>query len=366
MTKQRSSVRIYDKTRYQQLIALHETIKKHFVQTGLRPRIADLLHLEGFHLLKRIDFVNAIKRFSPITKYLRPPGPPKHFFTAAINIELGIVQVDFAEFHRNYQVQNDRAIGFILAVDTLSNKLMGYVTPSKDGKHWRRAVDKFVKEHKYITRFVSDQESALTSDKFHKEMEDKYGIKWTHIRLRNKAFSAESYIGHMKQWLSVILDWSPPERKGRWVDHFYKQIDFYNNSKIAGTSFTPNDINPSNVDKFIAQKFKDPHFVESYNINHLSNLPNQIVDDLFKFREFAKVRVRKSAEKDVGFQKRSVKGSYSNNEYIIVKRSLWYIPSAKGYQAGYHLYNPKTKQVLKEMFYTSDLIQIPDPLQNNV
>lgn len=122
------------------------------------------------------------------SKYVRPP----HYFSPSI-WRYGIVQIDLAEFEVSHKRENGGCGAFLLASEMISQQIAIVACRDKGTKSWEGAVTTMAETRFPAVRyFVSDRESALTSRHFQKRIREKFNIRWTHLKSRNKVSAAAS------------------------------------------------------------------------------------------------------------------------------------------------------------------------------
>ena len=104
-------------------------------------------------------------------------------------------------FKEEYRKQNDKCAAFLLAVNSLSHKLLAYPTPNKNAKSWRRALETLTLEHAdEVSLFISDNDTAIKED-LRKYLYDKYQISWSYSFHRSKSYLAEVYMRSVGLWV---------------------------------------------------------------------------------------------------------------------------------------------------------------------
>lgn len=328
------------------------------IKRGVKPQMTDLMQLNRLNNWNytRSDIKDMLDR-KPFIDIYKSPRKKQKVFASDPFPRIGTVQIDWAQFKKNLRVKNRQCTGFILGVDVHTHFLMIYPTVSRAQQHWLAAVDSFVERYPYFTRGVSDRETALDNKTFRREVLQKYNITWSYIHLRNKAYSSETYIRHVKTWLTLGMKWL---NTNNWVDLVPVIADYYNSNPIKNTSFAPRDITPNNFETYIEEKYNDNTLVESYNTNQI-NYPDSFIGDLYKFDIGDLVRIRVDViPKVTTFSKRSVEGSYSKDVYVVFKRAFTYVIKHSQYEPIYYLTDITTNQILPSLFYESDLIAAND------
>lgn len=269
---------------------------------------------------------------------------------------LGHTQIDFAEFRKELKGYNDRKIGFILAVDQASFRLVALPTKKKDTKSWLKLVEEVVERDPTQTKVITDRDAAVTTTKFRDYIKDTYGVSWNVLHNRNKAYLAERMIGRVKRQLSIYMN---ANNTPRWVDFLEPLIKEHNSTTIPGTSYSPNQITWNNFDHYMGQVNKDPNFQQSLNLAYFNTVPPEAVN-LFKFTLGDKVRVNRKVYPDLSqrrklFDKPTVIGTYGENPFVVLARGFFYVPKAKGYLRVYTLFDLDKETPVPGTFYERDL-----------
>jgi hypothetical protein len=241
--------------------------------------------------------------------------------------------------------------GFIVGVECLSGKIA--CIPCTDGgsESWEKAVTEMIEgSYGEIRHIVSDRDVAVTSKKFRRGIWDNYGIRWTYLRSRSKAFRAERQIRNLKERLSTAMRANPGEDD--WTRFLPAIIKDYNSQKIPGTDIRRNSVNKNNYMSLLEDLYqsKDPDLL--FNVSSASNFSADMKRELFRFAVGEAVLLRKSADytsqKSI-FDKASVRGNFGPKPYTIRAASL----KANGtlfYTPVYSL------RGLRGWFYDSELI----------
>lgn len=342
-------------TRSQRLDQLEEHVRRR-LRSGTRPRVSDLLEFARKLSLSEKDVRRVRNRVSSLGVLTAPVSKVRAHF-GNVYPTLGQVQMDFAEFRKNWRVQNGQRVGFILAVDVLTTKL--YVTPvtGKKSSDWERAVEEMVTQPPGISKIVSDRDAAVTSRTFRDRISERYHVEWDFILSREKAYYAELFIGLVKSDLSVLCRERDTKR---WVDLVPTLVRDRNERLVPGTQFSPSQVTWENVDQFVRQRYADPNFDRSYNINAINALPIASREKIFTFRVGERVRIDRRTHpyaperrKAVG-DKPSVHGSFTDKTYVVSDRALLYVPR-RGYQQAYYVFDPEKKRSLPVTFYAQNL-----------
>jgi len=199
---------------------------------------------------ERIEVYSRLRSGHPSgARFSRQDGRRRAFQTLS-PLRPGVYFIDYAEFHKSWAWHNDRATGFLVAVENLTNRLFVLPSKGKSTRSWLDSVARFVELTRNVAVINSDRDSVATSPRFAAEMEDKYGLHWCFLPKGNKSYLAERYVGLVKTKLSQAL-----EAKGgkRWVDLVGPLVREYNSQKVPGTSYTRQGVDRSNFESFASQ-----------------------------------------------------------------------------------------------------------------
>ena len=333
-------------------------------KTGIPPTGKQLL---SYAIKNKLSGVS----LSKIYQYLRERAPVVGPFSRSSKIKSfqtigvprpGLYFLDYGEFHKGWANHNDGCTGFLVAVENLTNRLFVLPTKGKGTRQWLEAIDKFVEVTRDVRVIFSDRDAVAQSEKFRKQIEDEYGIKWHFLKKGSKSYLAERYIGFAKTKLSQALDFAESVKGDsikRWVDYVLPLCEEYNKERILGTNYTRKSVHPRNFNHFVEQLFaikakktdkKEAETEDSTTGQKGSQSGIKNSDDpelefngfklgpfvndnwnkkIFKFNLGDRVRVlRKSNWKDMSerskgaFEKVSGRGAFGNKAYTINYRQL--------------------------------------------
>ena len=112
----------------------------------------------------------------------------------------------------------------------------------------------------------------------------------------------------------------------KWTSILSEVVNTHNRKKIAGTSFSPNQVDASNFLEFINQLHDVKDATMNFSTNSIDSrniLQKNWIKKLFKFRINQKVLASKySIEGRKVFGKSSVEGTYSKQPYYIARAKL--------------------------------------------
>lgn len=314
---------------------------KKYHKTGVALTASQLLAYARQAKLASSTSDSALKR--SIHQFLRQEVPElgpfarankrsKHFQTVGVS-KPGVYFIDYAEFHKSWAGSNNRATGFLLAVENLTNKLFVLPSQGKDTRQWLDSIAKFIELTRDVQVIYSDRDSVAHSPKFKDEIASRYGLNWYFLRKGNKSFLAERYIGFVKTKLSqalashVVVD---NKDNKRWVDFVPAICKEYNNATIEGTRFKRGTITKANFDSFVGQLFntEDPS-LERYNSFKAGPfVTSRWNRACFKYNLGDKVLVSRASnwkdrhEHGTGFRKVTHEGGFGKKVYTISGRQL--------------------------------------------
>ena len=258
------------------------------------------------------------------TLLYKQPLKIKSYQTITVD-RLGLLSVDFAYYKPEWKSYNKNTVGFLMVNSVIADKRWAIPMKSRKEAEFESALEQICKGDIFpaVRTILSDRESVIASPKFQKKMLDRYGIKFRFIHRYNKAWSSELAIKHTKRELSISLI-SGGSRK--WLKILEEVINSHNRKRIAGTSFSPNDVNSSNFLEFINQLHDVNDATMNFSTNSIDsrNIKNKNwIKKLFKFRIDEKVLASKySLEGRKAFGKSSVEGTYSNKPFFIQRAKL--------------------------------------------
>jgi hypothetical protein len=214
---------------------------------------------------------------------------------------------------------------FLVAVETLSGKL-GAV-PCKDSRQssWEGAIVRMLETHfEQVSVIVSDRDVSVTGNAFRARMKRNYGISWTFLRSRSKAYRPERMIKYLKTRMSLALKASGEKR---WVDLLPVIVDDYNSKPIPGTGgIKRNSVSKGNYVSMLERLYQSEDPGSLNNIANSANYSKRVARSLWKFEIGDLVVLAKSVDysrkKKGAFDKKSVKGSFGSRVYEITGRRL--------------------------------------------
>ena len=108
---------------------------------------------------------------------------------------LGTVQVDMAHFMPRFKVANKQCSYFLLGVESVTGELSCTAFPNKSQKSWEAGVIKMIRhDFRHLGHILSDQDGAITPQTFRDRIKREYGVSWSFLPERSKAFKAERMI----------------------------------------------------------------------------------------------------------------------------------------------------------------------------
>jgi hypothetical protein len=154
--------------------------------------------------------------------------------------------------------------------------------------------------------------------------------------------------------------------KKRWVDYVPALVKEYNTTKIEGTSYTRQSVQPANFDHFLTQYLKTDQPELAFNSSAAGPFQSASWNRaIFKFRVGQKVLLSKKAEwkskhKYHAFTKYSVEGGFSDQTYTVSGMQLRKTKNMKDFVPVYSLreYGPAMH------FYTAELKSVNQPAES--
>jgi hypothetical protein len=239
-----------------------------------------------------------------------------------------------------------------MGVECLSQKISCIPVKDKSSASWEKAITQMIEEsYGEIRNIVSDRDSAVTSAKFQRGIYHTYGVKFTFLRSRSKAFKAELMNKFMKRRLSIAMKANPNETD--WTKFVPGIVKDYNSQKIPGTNITRDSVNKHNYMQLLEQlyKSKDPSML--FNISAGMNVSPETRKIIWRYNVGDKVLLNRDPDYTEGkdaFLKTSVKGAYGEKVYtiknLVYKTSKWTIVPT------YRLKN------IKGLFYEAELLPV--------
>lgn len=335
-----------------------DKLKDHYFSTVRRGGITPSSHELKRYAVKNglsvtADEINSLKVTKKPTAVFRKFTRPKGFISSSI-LKPGAVFVDLANF-KTFQNKEGKNVdwsgfnygyvGFIAAADTLSGQLAAVPVKDKTQGEWARAIEILMTEHFPQARaIVSDRDSAVVKASFRKKIEEKYNVTWIFMKTMAKSAAAERAIRTLKSHLSMGLRARQESKtyKGRkrfnWVDMLEPFLDHFNSRKVKNTSIARKDVDKMNYVKVLNAKMG---VADSTALQNARVLPPEMlgsgknIRSVFRFEvgdsvilelgaDFERTRSEKDSRrlKKNYFEKKSVKGSYSERPHKITERML--------------------------------------------
>jgi hypothetical protein len=304
------------------------------VSRGILPTTADLAkRARQLGLPHTIEKLRRLKyKWRNVARFKEFRRPPLHA-TAGIS-KLGNVMVDLAYFHPEFKVTNRQCEFFLVAVDTLSQKLAAVPMVNRGQKDWEKAVMKMVFEDfgGAVNTIITDRDVAVAGKSFQAAIKRKYGIDWVHLPDRSKACHAEKQIHFLKTRLSLALN-NNPRGDNNWVRHLPGILADYNAQFVRGTKIRRRDVTRANYMEVIRQQLGGGDPVAAANLGMAGgNFSPHVDRALWKYPVGSRVLVAKKsthAEREGGkggkkgtHYKTSVDGTYSFRSYKVAKHVL--------------------------------------------
>ena len=338
-----------------------DRVKKHFLAQVEKGVILDHKALVDFVRKKKI--LLSSKEELGLRKYRRM-WKSMAVFTRANKVKEfasmaypkpGTIQVDVGFFHPELKGHNKKNIGFLVAVEIISQKLA--VVPIKDatGNSWKKAIEKIVSEsYADVNLLLSDRDTVVKPD-FIKYMFDKYAIRWHFLIHRSKAALAEKLIEYTKRHLSMAMAMN---KQKNWVQYVPEIVRSYNAGFISRTKIVRSSLHENNyLSKLKAlYKVRDPTLF--FNGFDMGRFTPKMERKLFKFRVGETVLVLRKLDlgvKTSQFDKTSVKGKFSKTLYTVTERKLKHNYKFTLVPA-YRIAKKRTGEVVPGFFYTNELL----------
>jgi hypothetical protein len=300
-------------------------LEKHYwsqAKRGVIPTVEDLSLWarqsgRGFDERRARGLRHRWKAIARHSRWRRPPA----YMSASID-KLGNVMIDMAHFSPQLRVFNKQCRYFLVGVDCFSQRLACVPLATKTRASWERGVVEMKERHfPVMTTIVTDRDTAVAGEVFQRAFRERYGIRWIHLRSRQKAYKAERMIRYLKERLSMALQASEeagdPERLN-WIRHVPGIVDDYNSRFISGTSIRRRDAGHANYFKILEQKYGFSNPTVRFNSSVSGNFSSRSAALLFKYPPGTRVLLAREADytADAGagpqgaFAKRSVTGAY--------------------------------------------------------
>jgi hypothetical protein len=251
---------------------------------------------------------------------------PSHYMGSSID-KIGNIMADFGEFRKNLAPFNGNHFHLMVGVDCLSQVMACYTYPNKSRKSWEDGVRKMIaNDYPYVTTFITDRDTAVTSKAFQARLKEELGIDWMHLRSRSKAYKAERGIRTIKEAMAIALSFN---EKGdlNWRKHLDSFLERYNSQFVIGSTIRRKDVNKENQYELLKQLYKTEEPSLLFHTRSSSNFSKSLARKIgFRFKEGDKVLLSRSAnflkKKQNIFDKKSILGSYTNQVFTIKRRQL--------------------------------------------
>ena len=277
------------------------------------------------------DLANYAQFYVRVAKLSSKKPRPNRWASLGIS-HYGLVFVDLAYMYQRYKAFNGNHVGFVLGVEAMCHKLAVIPIKNKTKLEWKRAIHEMVDASVFdrVTTLASDQEPAILSRHFRKQLEAEKGVSVVFLTRKNKSFLAETYIHHVKKAIAKATEMrrmeSDPDYRN-WISLLPAIVKTFNNRYARGTSFKRKDVNASNFHDFLGEMLKteDPTLLmhtRSIDADRLAS--RKWIARLFRFDLGQKVLVHRKAIGKTSelFTKPSERGSFSPSPKVIHKRVL--------------------------------------------
>ena len=116
--------------------------------------VRSMKNIENFNYTRIYTFIRAFLDPNPFDnqKNLRPISQ------ATINTD--------AEFHKSWGWHNNGCMGFLLAVENVTNRLFVHLCKTKETHHWEEAIEKLIELTRNVSTIYSDCDTVVTSRNF--------------------------------------------------------------------------------------------------------------------------------------------------------------------------------------------------------
>ena len=273
-----------------------------------------------------------LKFFSHLAKISSKKYRPNHYVTLPI-AKLGVIFIDLAFYKQEYAKENNGCIGFLCAVDSITQQLFTKPFKKKDINSWHDLVTAIVNESAFdvIRILVSDRESAVLSSKFRKKLLADRGINVVFIANRSKSYFAETFIRHVKKALSRTLAQVKHDNGNhkRWLEKLESITRYFNGKYAHNTKYRRKNIKRTNFNDYLKQLFNAEDASILFNMRGAIDVdqlaPNKWISKAFTLKKGTRVLVHKFALPAVSkekFIKASVEGQFSNRPKIVHGRLL--------------------------------------------
>lgn len=286
------------------------------------PELKEMAEKLGVKLSRRQrrSFQN---RWLGLAMYVEKRRPSSHRYITNAYPRYGTFQTDYAVLDDDWGKGADGLDGFIVFVEYNTNYLFVYPCKNKDVISYEAAINSLVETAaSSVKKIYSDQEGALWSEAFQKELLAKHGIGLAFLKTRSKAYLAEGAIKWLKKKLSSIRR---TLKVKNWVRVLKGLVKKYNESLVPGTNFKRQQVNEENFVQFLEEKTKRKSSRDLMNAASFScrSLPDKWSKKLFKFKLGSRILVTvmlfKSKNK---FHKKSMLGWSKKDVHFVAGRYL--------------------------------------------
>jgi hypothetical protein len=257
-------------------------------------------------------------------------GPPTHM--GALFETLGNVMVDVAEMEPRLRRFNGGAAYFLTAKDCLSELLGVVPLANKTRQSWQAAVESVCDTFPAVKTIISDQDVAISSAAFRRELRERRNVGWAILRSRSKSFKAERAQRFLKDRLGQAMGMAAddPGTRNRWVAHLPAILEDYNSRNVTGTDIRRRDVDESNYLEVLEQRFGRSR-ADFEPLQSAESFSRRLYGQLFRYSPGDRVVVSRSATYGApssetapggAFLKRSLKGAYAPAVHVVKSGSL--------------------------------------------
>ena len=177
-----------------------EAVRRRYESFARRGIVLSVDRLEDFCKRKKISYEReTLRRLRHRWKFTalfsgkggKRSGDGKPHYMSATVYRYGTVMIDLASMkpERRYRLANEMCGAFLLGKECLSGQLAVVPCRDKTSRSWEDAVEKMC-EGKFnaVANFLSDRDAVATSASFRAGLREKFGIGWTFLPSRSKAF----------------------------------------------------------------------------------------------------------------------------------------------------------------------------------
>ena len=241
------------------------------------------------------------------------------------NAYLSTVQTDFAFYNR---FDSSKSPGFVLFVEVLSHKLWAYNCTGKAAHNYISVYKKFFKDYERdmgipVSTVSTDKEKALSSQQFRDYIRRRKKRVEFHYFEGSKiqAYLAESYIKNIRRTYGQLHSFDS-KKYPSLSKSLQTIIKIINDRKIVVNntelSYTPNEVNTSNVNEFV----KDLH--ETDPMSYFSNFVIRDKKYIYSYPVGSYVRIKlKALKSDFKLGTKHSEQSLSSRIFKVVKNFLF-------------------------------------------